>query len=102
MTGSATTSPAAGRSTRRLAELILVAAHRACDEAVLDLAGMLLAVCEQAIAKEADPRRRRQDILGLIAAHERLWQLRHPAGDGSEAATSGPLPVSFGTALSGS
>jgi hypothetical protein len=100
MTGSGKPSPATIRRTRRVPDMILAAAHRACDEKLVDVAGGLLRLCEEVVAEEGDPRRRRQDLWGLIAAHERLWQLRHDPAH-SEPATHTPLPVNFGTALSG-
>ncbi len=62
---------------RRLREVILTAVHRACDDGRLDLAAALLRLAEVATAAETDPRRRRQDLWSLVAAHERLWHLRH-------------------------
>jgi len=69
-------APIVNRS-RRLHASILAAAHRACDSGHLDIAVKLLQLSEEVIAAEADPRRRRHDVASLIAAHERLWNLRH-------------------------
>src|SRR4051812_38461235 len=77
MTGSWSTPRVTVRRSRRLQDTILAAVHRACDDGQLELAGKLLRVGEESMAAEADLRRRRQDLWGLIAAHERLWYLRH-------------------------
>jgi hypothetical protein len=74
------TSP---RYTRRLSDKILIAFHQACDEADFDVAERLLKVLESMIAAQRRARalrgsERRRDQSTLIAAHERLWQLRHP------------------------
>jgi hypothetical protein len=72
--------PAAPR-TRRLEDRILVPFHQACDNADLEVAEALLRVVERILARPtgaapgADQRRNREN---LVAAHERLWQLRHP------------------------
>jgi hypothetical protein len=65
------------RRSRRLPATILAAAHRACDSGELDIAAKLLRLGEEVIASEADFRWRRHDMWALIAAHERLWYLRH-------------------------
>jgi hypothetical protein len=65
------------RRGRGLPGLILVAAHRACDEELLDLATRLLHLGEEALQTDPDPRRRRLAIAALIAAYERLWHLKH-------------------------
>jgi hypothetical protein len=72
------------RYTKRLADKILVAFHQACDQGSHTVAWDLLHVLEfMAMRKSfipADDRRIRQS---LVAAHERLWQLRHSEnGDG--------------------
>jgi len=103
MPGSASTPPATIRRSRRLQDTILAAVHRACDDGQLELAGKLLRVGEESMASEPDLRRRRQDLWGLIAAHERLWHLRH--GD-AELSTPPPhlhgvFTMGFGVALAG-
>jgi hypothetical protein len=65
------------RRTRRLQDTLLTAVHRACDGDQLDIAARLLRLAEEVVAEEPDLRRRRQDRSALIAAHERLWHLRH-------------------------
>lgn len=72
------------RRGRRLAAVLLAAAHRACDGGRLEVATELLRISEAVIATEADLRLRRHDIWALVAAHERLWHLRH--GEGGPAA----------------
>lgn len=68
------------RHSRRLTDKILVAFHHACDQADLEVAGRLLQVLELMLTRRpltADGNRRRS-MEGLVAAHERLWNLRHP------------------------
>lgn len=71
----------APRYTRRLSDKILIAFHQACDQGDFEVAERLLNVLEMTIAS---PRlshpgtERRRDKETLVAAHERLWQLRHP------------------------
>jgi hypothetical protein len=76
----------APRYTRRLSDKILIAFHQACDQADFDVAECLLKVPESMIAAQRRMRalrgsERRRDQGALIAAHERLWQLRHPNED---------------------
>jgi hypothetical protein len=103
MTASESTPPVTIRRSRRVQDTILAAVHRACDEGQLELAGKLLRVGEESMAAEPDLRRRRQDLWGLIAAHERLWHLRH-----EDAAELLPPPhlhpaidMNFGAVLAG-
>jgi len=75
--------PAVARpSGRRLADRLLVAFHAACDQGELETAGRLLPVLEALLRRPATPSDpyRRRSIEALVAAHERLWQLRHPGG----------------------
>ncbi|MGH7069265.1 MAG: hypothetical protein ACREFO_04545 [Acetobacteraceae bacterium] len=67
------------RYTRRLSDKILVAFHQACDQADLEVAEQLLRVLELMLTrKPAMPdHQRRRSMQGLVAAHERLWYLRH-------------------------
>ena len=67
--------------SRRLHDIILVAVHRACDEGQLDIAAKLLRLGEEVIAAAPDFGRRRHEMWTLIAAHERLWHLRHADAD---------------------
>ena len=83
------------RRTQRLSDKILVAFHRACDQGDFEVAQRLLKVLETTLAIPrtidhaedaerdvgaapglAGRARRKQET--LIAAYERLWQLRHP------------------------
>lgn len=70
----------APRHTRRLSDKILVAFHHACDVADYEVAENLLRILEIMVTKRPMPdgSNRRRNMDSLIAAHERLWQLRHP------------------------
>jgi hypothetical protein len=83
------------RRTRRLQDTLLSAAHRACDDGLFAVASKLLHLAEEVVAEEPDLRRRRQDRWALIAAHERLWHLRH---GGLAADPAGPPPLGFAPA----
>ncbi len=89
-------SGAAPRQNRRLPERILVAAHQACDLGDLDVAAQLLSILETVIGQTrgqsrapADPARRRV-MESLIAAHQRLWHLRHADAMPAPASPSRP------------
>jgi hypothetical protein len=71
---------AAPRYTRRLSDKILVAFHQACDQHDLEIAALLLEILERMVVRRpVNPDlQRRRNIESLIAAHERLWHLRHP------------------------
>jgi hypothetical protein len=67
------------RYTRRLEDKLLVAFHHACDVADIEVARHVLHILEVMLSRKSaqpDPNRRR-NMEGLIAAHERLWNLRH-------------------------
>ena len=74
--------PAAGtlRYSRRLSDKILIAFHHACDQADYDIAEQLLHILENMLTRRtvAPDANRRKSIENLVAAHERLWHLRHP------------------------
>jgi hypothetical protein len=72
--------PAVPRQTRRLTDKILLAFHQACDQRDLEVADELLRVLEMIVSRrEVKPgQNRRKSIESLVAAHERLWYLRHP------------------------
>ena len=72
--------PMVPRHSRRLSDKILVAFHHACDLSDLEVAEQLLSVLEQMTTRQPRPEdgNRRRNIQGLVAAHERLWHLRHP------------------------
>src|ERR1700675_4913760 len=70
----------APRYTRRLSDKILIAFHHACDQADFEVAEQLLHILEMMLTRRpltADGTRRR-NMESLVAAHERLWHLRHP------------------------
>ena len=71
------------RHTRRLSDKLLVAFHHACDTGDLEIAEHLLGIIETILMRHtAHPDgNRRRNIEGLVAAHERLWHLRHPVLD---------------------
>ena len=67
------------RYSRRLSDKVLVAFHHACDLHEFEAAEQLLAILESMLRRrpsEANQNRRR-NMESLVAAHERLWQLRH-------------------------
>jgi hypothetical protein len=68
------------RHSRRLSDKILIAFHHACDQMELDVAEQLLVVLENMIKRRPPhpDQNRRRSMDGLVAAHERLWYLRHP------------------------
>ncbi|HUZ62267.1 MAG TPA: hypothetical protein VMU82_00990 [Acetobacteraceae bacterium] len=71
---------AAPRYSRRLSDKILIAFHHACDQGDFEVAEQLLRVLEGMLTRRpvlADGNRRRT-MESLVAAHERLWHLRHP------------------------
>ena len=68
----------APRHTRRLSDKILIAFHQACDWADFEVAERLLKVVETVLAVLRPVDRERREQEALVAAHERLWQLRHP------------------------
>lgn len=71
------------RQQRQLPERILVAVHQACDLLDLDVAGSLLQVLEVVLMqpqpglKQVPKGSSKRVIEGMIAAHARLWHLRH-------------------------
>jgi hypothetical protein len=70
----------AQRQKRRLSDKILSAFHQACDHEDIVVAWELLylldATAMQWTGDAIGQQRRRRDT--LVAAHERLWVLRHP------------------------
>lgn len=77
-------SPGLPRHTRRLSDKVLVAFHHACDTADLETAEQLLATLEMMLNRRTvhPDGNRRRSIESLVAAHERLWHLRHPDTEG--------------------
>lgn len=70
----------APRYSRRLSDKILIAFHQACDQGDYDVAEQLLHILEQMLQRRpsATDTNRRRSMESLVAAHERLWYLRHP------------------------
>jgi hypothetical protein len=71
----------APRYSRRLSDKILIAFHQACDQADFDVAEQLLHILEQMLKRRptSSDTNRRRSMESLVAAHERLWYLRHPS-----------------------
>ncbi len=67
------------RQGRRLSDKILVAFHHACDAQDLVVAEQLLKTLETMLTRRGAPseQNRRKALESLVAAHERLWHLRH-------------------------
>ena len=70
----------APRYSRRLSDKILLAFHHACDQGDYEIAQQLLHILENMLTRRTMPpdANRRKSIESLVAAHERLWHLRHP------------------------
>jgi hypothetical protein len=73
-------SAGAPRYSRRLSDKILIAFHHACDQGDYEIAEQLLFILESMLTRRTVPAdaNRRKSIESLVAAHERLWHLRHP------------------------
>lgn len=71
------------RYTRRLSDKILIAFHQACDQGDLEVADQLLRILEMMLSRKplTPDGSRRKNMESLVAAHERLWHLRHPHTD---------------------
>lgn len=69
------------RYTRRLSDKVLIAFHHACDQADFQTAEQLLRVMETMLTRRPvlQDANRRRSMETLVAAHERLWHLRHQA-----------------------
>ncbi len=69
------------KSARRLSDQILHAFHQACDQHDYEIAEQLLNVQEGLLSRLTVLRSgdRRKGVEGLVAAHERLWEIRHAA-----------------------
>jgi hypothetical protein len=73
----------APRYTRRLSDKVLIAFHHACDQGDLEVAEQLLHVLNMMLTRRPltlDGNRRR-NMESLVAAHQRLWHLRHPSSE---------------------
>jgi hypothetical protein len=70
----------APRYSRRLSDKILIAFHHACDQADFEVAEQLLHILEMMLTRRpvTPDGTRRRNMESLVAAHERLWHLRHP------------------------
>ena len=68
------------RHSRRLFDKVLASFHHACDAQDFEAADILLHLLELMTTRRPRPEdgNRRRSIEGLVAAHERLWHLRHP------------------------
>lgn len=77
---SARQAGTAPRYSRRLSDKILISFHHACDQADYEIAEQLLHILENMLTRRTVPpdANRRKSIESLVAAHERLWHLRHP------------------------
>jgi hypothetical protein len=64
------------RYTKHLSQKILLAFHQACDQRDIEVAWELLNVLNF-MAMKGTPTRSTGEVRRLIAAHERLWLLRH-------------------------
>ncbi len=71
---------AAPRHSRRLSDKILIAFHHACDQGDYEVAEQLLRILEMMLTRRpvSPDTNRRRNMESLVAAHERLWYLRHP------------------------
>jgi hypothetical protein len=69
----------APRHSRRLSDKILIAFHHACDQSEFQIAEQLLSVLEGLLTRRPinPDTNRRRSMESLVAAHERLWHLRH-------------------------
>jgi hypothetical protein len=81
--GRETGSPSVPRYTRRLSDKILIAFHHACDKGDFEVADQLLHILEMMLTRRplTPDGTRRRNMERLVAAHERLWHLRHPHMD---------------------
>ena len=81
--GRDTGAGSAPRYSRRLSDKILIAFHHACDQADFEVAEQLLHILEMMLTRRplTPDGTRRRNMESLIAAHERLWHLRHPNAD---------------------
>ena len=73
------TAPATQRYSRRLSDKILIAFHHACDQGDFEVADQLLHILEMMLTRRplTPDGTRRRNMESLVAAHERLWHLRH-------------------------
>ena len=78
--GREITPTGAPRYSRRLSDKILIAFHHACDQGDFEVAEQLLHILEMMLTRRplTPDGTRRRNMESLVAAHERLWHLRHP------------------------
>ena len=71
------------RYSRRLSDKVLIAFHHACDQGDFEVAEQLLHILEMMLTRRplTPDGTRRRNMESLVAAHERLWHLRHPNHD---------------------
>jgi hypothetical protein len=84
----------APRYTRRLSDKILIAFHHACDQADFEVAEQLLHILEMMLTRRplTPDGTRRRSMESLVAAHERLWHLRHTHREDGSAWRSSAAP----------
>jgi hypothetical protein len=98
------------RYKRRLSDKILIAFHQACDQDDVEVAWALLNLLEfmttRMVKLPTGEDRRSKDKDSLVAAHERLWHMRHPrfefscpSGDPGSRISSRPLKPQGGNAV---
>ena len=82
--GREITTGGAPRYSRRLSDKILIAFHHGCDQGDYEVAEQLLHILEMMLTRRplTPDGTRRRNMESLVAAHERLWHLRHPSTDG--------------------
>ncbi|WP_241665441.1 hypothetical protein [Teichococcus oryzae] len=63
-----------------MSDKILIAFHQACDQNDFEIAEELLRILEKMVTRRPvqPDNNRRKNMESLVAAHERLWLLRHP------------------------
>ncbi|WP_457485927.1 hypothetical protein [Teichococcus aerofrigidensis] len=63
-----------------MSDKILIAFHQACDQSDYEVAEELLRILEKMVTRRPNSpdTNRRKNMESLVAAHERLWLLRHP------------------------
>jgi hypothetical protein len=71
------------RYSRRLSDKVLIAFHHACDQSDFEIAEGLLGLLETLLTRRpiVPDMNRRRSMESLVAAHERLWHLRHGNGE---------------------
>jgi hypothetical protein len=71
--------PPSRRHSRRLEDKLLIAFHHACDVSDVEVASHVLRILELMLGRRPVPpdANRRRNIESVVAAHERLWHLRH-------------------------